>query len=53
VNDVEALRRLDDHWRARHRPQRRGWFSRPAGTPSGGERRSAPPAGVRAHQPTV
>jgi hypothetical protein len=53
VNDVEALRRLDDPWRAGHRPQRRSWFNRPVGSPAGGGRRSAPPAAVRAHQPTA
>jgi hypothetical protein len=53
VNDVEALRGLDDHWRARHRPQRRGWFSRPPLRPAGVGRRSAPPAALRAHQPTA
>jgi hypothetical protein len=49
VNDRAALRVLDEQWRARHRPQRRGWFSRP--TPPVGGRRSAGPAALRVHQP--
>lgn len=49
VNDRAALRVLDEQWRAGHRPQRRGWFRRPA-PPSAGGRRSAPPAAPRAHR---
>lgn len=49
VTDREALRLLDEQWRARHRPLRRGWFSRPRS--AAGVRRSAAPAGLRAHQP--
>lgn len=49
VTDREALRRLDEQWRARHRPQRRRWFSRPLALADG--RRTASPAGLRGHQP--
>lgn len=49
VNDREALRPLDDAWRAHHPPRRqRRWFTRPA-TVAGP--RSARPAGLRAHRP--
>jgi len=49
VNDREALRPLDDAWRA-HQPPRgqRRWFTRPT---AGAGRRSARPAGLRAHRP--
>lgn len=50
VSDRDALRVLDEQWRARHRPQPRRWFSRP--TPPVGGRRTAAPAGLRAHQPS-
>jgi hypothetical protein len=50
VHDREALQLLDAQWRACQRPQRRGWFSRPAAMGAGG-RRSAPPTAPRAHQP--
>lgn len=49
VNDRDALRVLDEQWRARHRPRRGGWFSRPLSAAGG--RRSAAPAGLRGHQP--
>jgi hypothetical protein len=49
VNDRDALRPLDNSWRARHRPGARplGWLRRPG---LGAGRRSARPAGLRAHQ---
>ncbi|MFZ9849948.1 MAG: hypothetical protein ACO3EF_05190 [Vulcanococcus sp.] len=49
VNDRAALQVLDGQWRAGHRPQRLGWFRRPART-TGGGRRGAAPAAPRAHQ---
>jgi len=49
VNDRAALQPLDEQWRAEHRPQRRGWFRRPA-APSVAGRRNAPPAAPRAHR---
>jgi hypothetical protein len=49
VNDRAELRAIDEQWRARHRPQRRGWFSRP--TPPVGGRRSAARGALRVHQP--
>jgi len=49
VSDREALRPLDDAWRALHPPRsQRRWFTRPA---TGAGRRSARPAGLRAHLP--
>ena len=49
VSDREALRPLDDRWRAQHRPRvRSGWFRRPG---LGAGHRSARPTGLRAHQP--
>ena len=50
VNDRAALQVLDEQWRARHRPQRHGWFRRPQQAPAAA-RRSAPPTGSRVHQP--
>lgn len=47
INDREALRLLDEQWRSRHRPQRRGWLSRAAEA----GRRTAPRAALREHQP--
>lgn len=49
INDQEALRLIDEQWRSRHRPQRRGWFSRAAGPAAG--RRTAPRAAFQEHQP--
>jgi hypothetical protein len=49
VTDREALRPLDDSWRAHHPPQRRHRWLR--GPVLGGGRRNAPPRGLRAHQP--
>ena len=49
VNDRYALGLLDAQWSARHRPQRRHWFSRPS--LPGAARRTAPPAALRAHLP--
>jgi hypothetical protein len=49
VSDRASLRVLDEQWRAGHRPQRFGWFRRPAPT-AVGVRRGAPPAAPRAHQ---
>jgi len=49
VTDRESLKQLDEQWRAGHRPQRRGWFRRPAPA-SAAVRRSAPPAAPRAHR---
>ena len=49
VTDRAGLEVLDDQWRSRHRPQRRGWFRRPM-APSSGGRRNAPPAAPRVHQ---
>ena len=51
VQDRDALRALDERWRLCQRPQRRGWFSRPAAWSAAGGRRGAPPAAPRAHQP--
>lgn len=49
VNDREALRPLDDHWRSHHPPRsHEGWFRRPA---FGGARQSVRSTGLRAHQP--
>lgn len=46
VTDREALQRLDEQWRAEHRPtQRQGWFRRPGGA----WRQSAPPTASPAH----
>jgi|LauGreDrversion4_2_1035121.scaffolds.fasta_scaffold93887_3 hypothetical protein len=49
VTDRDNLRRLDEQWRARHRPQPRGWFRRPR--PAAVGRRSAAPAALQGHQP--
>lgn len=49
VNDQAALQPLDKQWRAGHRPQRRGWFRRPA-PPSAAWRRSAPSGVPQAHR---
>ena len=49
VTDRAALVVLDEHWRSRHRPQRRSWFRRPMLPPAGG-RRNAPPAAPPVHQ---
>lgn len=51
VTNREALRPLDDSWRAHHPPkarQRQAWFRRPG---LGAGHRSARSAGLRAHQP--
>ena len=49
VSDREALRPLDDSWRLHHPPKtHQGWFRRPRFVAG---RRSAGPAGLRAHQP--
>jgi len=49
VDDRAALQTLDEQWRAGHRPQRHGWFRRPAPA-SAAWRRSAPPAVPQAHR---
>jgi hypothetical protein len=49
VNDRAALQPLDEQWRARHRPQRRGWFSLPV-RPSAAGRRNAPRAVLQGHR---
>lgn len=49
VNDREALRALDNHWRTHHPPRsQQSWFKRPV---FAGARRSVRPTGLRAHQP--
>ena len=50
VNDRAVLGVLDEQWRSRHRPVRRGWFSRPM-PPSSGGRRNARQAASPMHQP--